>query len=214
MEDVKKDEVVDLKSGEADKGETKEVDPSATKEGGEGDKTVPYSRFKEVNDSLKELREKMESIESLQVKKDTGKSLTPDEQKELDAKSYLKGLLKETLQEETTAKTQAEEKELKEFNSSVSSVLEENTDVKREDFLKFIEEKADKYGVTSVTGAMILFRDMNNLTKESKEAGKKEEKNKPKFPANEGSVGGKSVNDSGKSLYQIAEEAINELQSK
>lgn len=181
--------------------------------GGEGgEKSVPYARFKEVNDEVKGLKEKLENIEKLQTKQDGGKTLTPEEKKELDAKTYLKGLLKETMEETEKAKKDGEARELKQFNEAVAGVLEINPDIKRDDFLKFVKENESKYKFSSVEGAMAIYKDLNKTKTEAKEQGKKEVINRPKFPSNDGGSAPQTYDVKGKSMSQIAEEAKRELE--
>ena len=164
------------------------------------EKSIPYSRFKEVNDDLKTLKQE---IAGLKTQKSDG-GLSPEQQKELDAKTYLKSLLTETLNENKQVESQKEKAELEKFDSDVSESLSVNTDVKKDEFLKFIEEEASAYGIESVDGAMKLYRKMNNLTKEVSEKTKKEMLGKPRLPEHEG--GGKEEpSDAGKSLWEITD---------
>lgn len=209
------------KPEEGNPGESPNPNNDGSKKEGEGEgegngeqKFVPYSRFKEVNNKVKELENAINNTNNLQAKKDEGKALTPEEQKDLNAKNYLKGLLKETLEEQEKSKQEATAKELKEFNASVDNVLEINPDVKKDEFLKFIEENEDKYKFSSVDGAMAIYKDLNKVKSEAKEQGKKEVQNRPKFPANEGSPAPKSYDTKGKSFSQIAEEAKRELEGQ
>ena len=167
------------------------------------EKAVPYTRFKEVNDKMKTLEGE---ITALKTQKSDG-GLSPEQKKELEAKTYLKNLLKETMDETKTAESQKEKAELEKFDQDVSEILSVNADVKKDDFLKFVEEEAATYGIESVDGAMKLYRKMNDLSKEVSEKTKKELLGRPKLPEHEG--GGKQEpSDAGKSLWQIADEVI------
>lgn len=171
------------------------------------EKTVPYGRFKEVNEEKNRLEQEIASLKN--QKRDGG--LSPEQEKELQAKQYLKSLLKETLAEEEKAKQEAEATELKQFEASVDEVLALNPAVKRDDFLKFIEEKSDEYGIQTPEGAMKLYLDLGKLSKDALDKAKDELRGKPKLPHHEGEGGSKQVDDTGKSLYQIASEAIANL---
>jgi len=172
----------------------------------EDKQTVPVSRFKEVYREKKELEEK---ISSLEAKKNEG-TITSDEKKELEAKTYLKNLQKEVVKEMEEEKAKTAKEELTKFNQQVEDTLVVNTDVKKAEFLKFIEEEAENYGIESVDGAMKLYRKFNDLSKEVADKTKKEISSKPKMPTHEG--GGKSTyDDSNKSLYDIVNEAKKEL---
>jgi hypothetical protein len=169
----------------------------------EDKQTVPVSRFKEVYREKKELEQKVSSLEAK-------KEETPDEKKELEAKTYLKNLQKEVLKEMEEEKVRASKEELTKFNQQVEDTLVINTDVKKAEFLKFIEEEAEHYGIESVDGAMKLYRKFNDLSKEVADKTKKDISSKPKMPTHEG--GGKPAYDDGnKSLYEIANEAKKEL---
>lgn len=175
------------------------------------DKSVPYARFKEVNDQLKEMKSR---IDSLQTKEDKG-SITPEEKKELDAKNYLKNLFKEVMTEEEKMKSEKEKQESVAFNKEIDSLIELHPDIKRADFVEFIDKNSDKYGIQSVKGAMALYKDLNNIKTSAKEAGKKEIINKPKFPSSDSGMAAKPNYDiKGKSLHDIAREAAEELASK
>jgi len=166
------------------------------------DKPVPYHRFKEVNDQLKELRE--------MVKPKDNSAKTPEQEKEEKAKEYLKNLHKEVLAEEQKAKQIQEEKELKDFKEQLSEVLSVNTNVKRAEFEKFLETDGDDY--SSIASAMKAFKRFNEIETKGKEKGKEEMKGKPKMPSHEGPQAEAPVEDKTKSIRQIAEEAIGSLE--
>lgn len=171
------------------------------------EKFVPYTRFKEVNDKFKTLEGEIAALKT-QSKEDGG--LSPEQKKELEAKTYLKNLLKETLDETKQAESAQEKAELERFEKDVEESLSIHTDVKKEDFLKFIEEDAPAYGIESVDGAMKLYRKINDLSKDIAERTKRDMKSKPSFPTHEGG-GSSDANDAGKSLWQIADEVIKNL---
>ena len=173
------------------------------------EKTVPYERFHEVIEKTHELENQ---IKELKEQKATNKGISPEQEKELQAKTYLKNLLRETLSEQESAKKQEDEREAREFKQNVDEVLSANADVKRSDFVKFLETKADSYGVKSVHGAMQIFRDLNNLSREAAEKAKKDIAAKPGMPKSEGDgAKGYRETDKGKPIWQIAEEAKKEL---
>lgn len=172
---------------------------------------VPYERFKEVNDKMRSYEKEIQSI------KDKGGAGSQEEikSKEAEARTYLKGLLNETLQEKETERTKVEEQEYNTFRTNVNDILSVNADVERDKFLKFIEEEADEYGVSSVESAMKLYRRMNNLEKEATEKGKKDVNKKPSSPNSTAEPNKEVVqDDSKKSIWQIAEEVIRGLDKK
>ena len=203
IEDVNVEETkVDETKVDSTEGDTK-VD-SSSDSSTDKDKTIPYDRFSAVVQERNELREKLSKGET--ARKDEVKTLTPEEKKEVDAKQYLKNLYKEVITEETAQRKQMEEQELKAYNTEVNTALELNTDVKREDFLKFVKEKSESYGVKSITGAMALYKDLNKSVLDAKDQGQKEILNRPKTPTNEGQTSTKSEDTSDKSFYQLAQE--------
>lgn len=194
---------VNLEGGDDGSKNPPEGDPSAPPKSNEPE-NVPYHRFKEVNAKVRDLEQQLKSLNN--------KPSTPGaEDKEAQAKSYLKGLLRETLEEQKKLEVETKQKEQDAFNNEVDKTLELNADVKRADFLKFIKEKSDSYGITSVAGAMKLYRDFNNLSKESLEKAKKDLSAKPRLPNNEGGGSGGGKNSYGSSLQEIASNSIKEF---
>src|SRR3990167_2583262 len=73
---------------------------------------VPLHRFREVNEKL----EKVENeIAGLKQQKETPGGLSEEQTKELQAKTYLKTLLKETLEEDKKTATERETTEQRQF---------------------------------------------------------------------------------------------------
>lgn len=193
--------------------ETQQDDSSTSDTGedtSESDKsqTVPIGRFKEVYSKTKELEQQIQDLKG----KESDKGLSQEEQKELQAKNYLKGLLKETLDEQKQHEEQATQEEQNKFNEEVDEQLSVHTDVNRDDFLKFVEDKGEEYGTTSVKGAMKLYRDLNNLKKSASEEVKEDLSKKPNLPSHEGGSSESHVDDSKKSYQQIVEEATREAE--
>ena len=169
---------------------------------------IPETRFNQVYGQMKTLEKE---ITQLKEGKKEG-TLSDEQQKELQAKTYLKGLLKETLDEQEKSKTQKEQEETQKFKSDVDEVLTIHTDVKKDDFLQFLEKEGDDY--TSVASAMKSYKKIAELSKDADKAKSKD--GKPNLPAHEGG-GGQAYDhekDKGKSLWQIAEEAQKELAKK
>jgi hypothetical protein len=187
-----------------------ESDDSSKSE--EKEQTVPLKRFQEVYGEKKELESR---IAELQTKK-SDEGLSPEEKKELDAKQYLEKLINTTLDERDKSQSEKEKREQKEFEESVSNILLVNPDVKKSEFLKFVEEKADIYGIKGVEGAMKLYRDINNLSKTVSEKTKEDLKKKPNLPKSDTSMSTESRPDSdkGKSLSQIANEIASGLEGR
>lgn len=155
------------------------AEPSTPK----ADQTVPLSRFQEVYHKQKELEQEVSALKD--QKKSEG--LTPEQEKELQAKQYLKNLLKETLSEQEQTKAQAEAQEQAKFEREVDEALMAQPDVKREDFLKFVEEKSDRYGLESVSGSMKVYLDLQQTHKEAGEKARESLLGKPGLPSSEGS---------------------------
>ncbi|KKL08000.1 hypothetical protein LCGC14_2580320 [marine sediment metagenome] len=171
--------------------------------------TVPYERFKEVNDKMRNLETEIQGLKS--QKDESG--LNTEQKKELEAKEYLKGLLKETLTEQKDESTKEEQAQQEKFDKDVADILSVNTEVKKDDFLKFVEKEADTYGISSVEGAMLLFRKINNIKTETAEDTRRDIDKKPGIPSTEGGGGGSKTpeTDKGKSLNQIADEVTRDL---
>lgn len=186
MEDVNKDVI--------EEGTETEETPS----GSESDKVIPYSRFKEVVDKKNELEAEL-------AKNKQKEEPTPEKAKEVEAKNYLKNLLKETLEETKSEAAKKEAEELQKFQSEVEDAVTKNPGVKKDDFLKFVEENGDDFA--SVASAMKHYRTINKISKEDAEEAAKGKK--PALPNSEDKSSGKSDHDDkGKSLWQIADEAI------
>ncbi|MFA5037937.1 MAG: hypothetical protein WC479_12270 [Candidatus Izemoplasmatales bacterium] len=184
-------------------GELNDVPGSSPEE-----KTVPYERFKEVNDNLKTLKEEIDTIKNASTQPG---GLTPQQKQELEAKEYLAKLIDERLSETETNRNKAEEEELKSFKSELDNVLELNSSVDKDKFMKFLEDEADDYGVQTVQGAMNLYKKLNDTSKEAQETAKRSLSSKPNMPSSDGNGGGESYDGKGKNFYQIADEAKKSL---
>jgi len=181
--------------------ETPQGEPSTPEQ------TVPIGRFNEVYKKTKELEEKIGTL-----KTDKGEQLTPEQQKEQQARNYLKGLIKEERDAFLEAEKEAKAKEQAEFEEEVDDILAIHTDVKRGDFLKFIETKSDEYGVKSVKGAMRLYKDLGKIKSETEEETKDNLSKKPNLPKSEGAKPKSLPDDSGKSYEQIQREVEEEAE--
>jgi len=160
---------------------------------------VPYSRFKEVNDSVKSLKKELEALKS--PKQIQG------EDPEAKAEKYLTELTEKVLSRKEEAKRVTEQREREDFKEQVDETLLLNPDVKRADFIKFLEKDADELGVQNVGSAMKLYKRLEEATKGASDKTKKEIASKPGLPKSD--VSGKpdySKEDKGKSLGQIASE--------
>jgi len=168
---------------------------------------VPYQRFKDVNDKNKDLEQQLEEAKA---------TTPPAKTKEEQAEEYLSKLTEKAIEKREAAQKAAKTKEQKEFNSEVDDLLAVHTDVKKQDFLKFIEDNGEKYGIKSVKGAMSLYKDMGDFKTKTTEEAKESLSKKPGLPKSEAIPGstGTPADDKGKSLEQIKEEAIAELESK
>ena len=144
-------------------------------------------------------------------KHETG--LNEEEQKELKAKQYLKTLYKEIREEEKAEENRQKTQQDRKFAFEVDDAIALNPEVKKTDFIKFLEEEADELGITSVSGAMKAFRKLNSIKKEVAEETKTKINEKPGLPKS--STNQSSVDyvkeDKGKSLVQIAQEVKKSL---
>ena len=193
-------------------GQEETAEETSTEETTQEEQKVPYTRFKQVYDKAKQVDELTAEIQRLKEKQgDVG--LNDNEKKELEAKKYLKNLIKETLSESQSETEKQKEIADKKFSEEVDDVLALNTEVKRTDFLKFLEEEADELGITSVSGAMKAYRKLNSIKKEATEEAKDELNRKPGLPkssSNKSEID-YSKEDKNKSLAQIAQEAKKSL---
>ena len=171
---------------------------------------VPLHRFREVNEKLSEVEKE---ITDLKQQKATSGGLSEEQQKELQAKTYLKTLLKETLEEDKKSAEAQETAEQRQFEKSVDEVLEINSGVQKKDFVEFMEKNAEKYGIESVSGAMKLYLDLNKLSAEEREKGKKDILGKPNLPHSEGAGGATQVppEDKGRTLNQVLQDVISKI---
>jgi len=175
------------------------------------EKQVPLSALVAERKSFQSKISDLEGrVEALQQKKSEGQ-LSEGEKKELDAKVYLRKVLKEVVAEEAETTKKVEETEQRNFESEVETALSVNPEINRNEFLKFIEDNGDKYGIKGVSGAMALYKDINKVALEAKTSAKKEIARRPKFPSNESSGGQKTYDTKGKSISKIAQEAIEEI---
>jgi len=172
------------------------------------EKTVPYSRFKDVNEA------KNKAEQDLQAFRAGGTN--PDQDKEARAKTFLKGLVKEQLQEEEEAKKAFETQKQKEFKGSVDEVLAVNTSIDKQVFLKFIKENSDKYTITTVKGAMKLYKDLNKIKDDTVEETKDNLSKKPNLPKSRGTSDTKTdySDDKDKSYNQVVQEIIEESEEQ
>jgi hypothetical protein len=168
--------------------------------------TVPIGRFEEVYGKMKDLEQEISSLK-FQGKEKGG--LSAEQEKELAAKTYLKNLLKETLEEEKKGQAEQEIKEQKEFEQEVADILIVNSDVKKKDFLDFIDKNSEEFGIESVNGAMKLYRHLETVKKSAAE----EERKKPGMPAHEGGAARiePKAEDKDKSFSEITNEIHKEL---
>ena len=195
--------------------ETQSTEESSTSETTTDDKktdseVIPASRFKEVYRQMKEAERKLEAHEQPKDDKTAG-------DKEAQARNYLKGLTKEALAEAKREQAEAEANDYAKFQDEVKEVLDINTDVKKQEFLTFLEKEGDDY--SSVEAAMKVFKRLAETAKDASDKARKSIAVKPGLPKSEGMGGEKSKEeiqeaDKGKSLHQIAQEAIRESTQK
>ena len=171
---------------------------------------VPLHRFREVNEKLEKVENEIADLK--QAKASPG-GLSDEQQKELQAKTYLTTLLKETLEEDKKTATARETAEQRQFEKSVDEVLEINPSVPRKDFVEFMEKNAEKYGIESVSGAMKLYLDLNKLSAEEREKGKKDIQRKPGLPRSESAGGAEQTptEDKTKSFAQVLQDIISKV---
>ena len=171
----------------------------------EQEQTVPINRFNEVYGKNKELEKE---LADLKAPKPSSEGIS-EEDKKLEDK--IKSVNDKIAKDKETASVE----EQKQFDKDVDDSLTVYTDVDRDDFKKFIEEKSDQYHIDSVEGAMAIYRDINKMAEETEEQAIRRLSEKPSLPRNEGTpMAGVSHDDSNKTIEEIAEEAATESASK
>lgn len=168
------------------------------------EQSVPYNRFKEVNDKKNELEARIAELEG---KKNDG-GLTAEQQKELQAKQVLAKMFDEHLANREKTAKEAEAREQREFEEQVKNELAANTEVKRAEFVKFLEDNGDDF--STVASAMKFYKTLDAAQKEAYNKAKGELTGKPALPKHEGGKGEVDYReeDKGKSLWEIAHNAI------
>jgi hypothetical protein len=165
--------------------------------------TVPYSRFKEVNDERKELLAKVGEPDKEDPPVPAG-----NENREAEAKEYLSGLVKDTLEQQKKDAAAAKTAEEQRISREIDDALDVHTDVKRVDFKKFYDKEGKDF--SSVDAAISNFKKLQGIAKKEEEDRGKD--GRPKVPSNEGGGTPKEPYDvSDKSMDQIAEESIKEF---
>jgi len=182
MNDVEKEavtleEVLDAPLVEEEEGTSEESEkPKETPEEPEKEKeeekpSVPYDRFKEINEELKATRQE---IRELRTKgKDEG--LSEDEKKELAAKEYIEKISRESYEKmvaDNATKVKERETEIKESIKFYNSIDKDFTE-------KVAEEISDKYGAEDNP---LSVKVVYNIFKNEKDLKSKIPTLKPKLP--------------------------------
>ena len=198
MDEFKPDDVNSMASAEGD------TSGEGSSPSGEGAQTVPLTRFQEVYTKKQELEKELSALKTSKPSNEIS-----EEEKKLE--DQMKRINERQDREKKTAK----DEEQKQFNGNVDDVLSVYSDVDRSDFLKFIENNSDRYGITSVKGAMSIYRDINKMAQETEEQVKQRMSSKPALPRNEGMPNfNPKYDDSNKTIEQIAEEAAREAAAR
>ena len=184
----------------AEEGGTPSGEPSTPPQG----ETVPKSRFDEVYSKQKEAEKELADLKAKQT--EDGAPSAEDKAFEDKVRIASEKISKE--------KTDASTEEQKQHDTDVDNILTVYTDVDRDNFTKFIEENSEKYSITSVQGAMNVYRDINKMAAETEEQTKQRLLQKPALPRNEGNPSPGAIDDSNKTIEQIAEEAAQEIANK
>ena len=168
------------------------------------EQTIPYSRFKEVNDKRKELEEQVNTLKA------SGAPKEEVQDAEKKAEEYLEKLTDKVLARREQAKAEAERVEQDQFNQELDDILIANPSVKRSEFVKFTEENMGKYGISSLEGALSLYKDFGDISKKAKEEIEESLEKKPGLPKNEGlgKQGNELPDDSNKTFNQVLDEVV------
>lgn len=208
-------------AAEPDKSES----PSDRTEAKDEEPRVPYGRFQEVNDKLKETQLELAKItgriETLSEIKEK-RELTVEEKQELQAQEWVRKVVSETLEKEIKplkeqlSREQAVSAELKSINERFDAIKRADTsinDAAEEKIISLISEYGLRNTTDPVTGKVVhavdhayrlykqLALSMNKDTKAKADA--------PTMPQSGRSGDGQQepIDVSGKSMYEIAEEA-------
>ena len=157
-----------------------------------------------MNDSKKELEEKVSTLE-----KETPEKLTPEQIQEKQANEFIEKKIDEGIAKRETAQKEADTKKEEGYTQSVQDSLDENQDVKKADFMEFLEKQGDSF--TSVKGAMDVFKQLGSAAKDAKAEGQEEERSKPDLPSSEGEtaeITEAPPEDANKSFRQVIAEAM------
>ncbi len=152
------------------------------------EEAVPYDRFKEVvderNQARDDLSKSLDKETPTEEQPQTG--LTETQQAEQQAQKYIDDRARVQVEEILGERDAAETQEQADFDSQLQNQLDLNPSVKKDDFLKFIEERADSYGVSDVAGAMALYKDLKMATTEGADEKAADIASKPGLPQHEG----------------------------
>jgi hypothetical protein len=193
------------------------VNDDVTSASNKGDNTpdsVPYERFQEVVENKNNYKTQLNELNSKIKELEQKNTLSGNEKKELNDNKDIASKIEEILENREKRKIEKEKIEQRKFENDVEKELDVYPDVKKTEFLKFMENEADEYGIKDVSGGMKLFRKLNDLTEKTKDEAKKEILSKPYMPRSEGTGGQKadtSKEDKGKSLSQIAGDIIQSM---
>lgn len=203
----------------------KSESPSEKQEADDGEPRVPYNRFQEVNDKLKETQLELAKvtgrIETLSELKEK-RELTVEEKQELQAQEWVRKVVSETLEKEIKplreqlSREQAVSAELKSINERFDSIKRADKsidDAAEEKITSLISEYGLRNTTDPVTGKVIHAVDhAYRLYKQLAPSMTSDTKNKPEAPAmpqsgRSGESPGEPYDTTGKSMYEIAEEA-------
>ena len=150
-------------------------------------------KYKETRSELAKVRAE---IEELKARKGTPEE-KPSDDKELAAKRYIANIAKEAIKEHLAEKETLEKREIEEFEDAVDEIVDDNPEIQRAELLKVVED----FDVAPDVALKILQR--------QKEVSGK---GKPKMPTPKRAPVAPSekapVEDSKKSMYQIAQDVI------
>ena len=172
------------------------------------DQQVPLNRFQKVNEEKKALAEEVKSLKDQSKKEQT---LSDQEEAEKKASDYISKKVEERLEAREKKQKETEDDEQKKFEEDVTEILDVFTDVKRKDFLKFIEDNDEEMEFVTVKAAMATYRKINDLSKEAEDKVKDDLDAKPSLPKNEGVKAETPPDDSNKTLQEIVNEEVAKL---
>lgn len=207
------EEVFDDKTSEKNEDVLADIPDEEDKpEEGPKEKEKPKSSYEAQKAKYRERALKAEArIEELERRvKDKEQPPQPDDERERAAREFIKRTAREALEEAEHERKSAEDKIVREFEDALEETLEEYPELTENKVLDVIEEFEDEFA--GMPSESVLKASVKIIQK-------REESKKPAMPkasraSEKVEKAPKSVDDSGKSMWEIAQEVIKDLRNR